>query len=113
MLIDRPTSAERPIEFEKMPDGFNYVLETTVEPGKEIYIKIPVVSANKRGVNDICWQTDGVNVTLYATISSKPHKTVLWSELKENYLVNKTVSALKFINNDEEACSLCIRVILN
>ena len=73
-------------------------MEETVGAGEIIYLKMPVVSANKRGVNDIGWQCDGDDVALYATMSRKPHKTELWSEVKENYVVKKTVSAWKFEN---------------
>lgn len=100
-------------EFERMTDGFNYVFEAVIPSGATIFLKMPVVSANKRGVNDIGWQCDGDDVVLYATLSRKPQQTVLWSEVKENYVVNKTVSALKIVNNDKTACNICIRVILN
>lgn len=100
-------------EFERMTDGFNYVFEDKIPADATIFLKMPVVSANKRGVNDIGWQCDGEDVTLYATLSRKPQKTVLWSEVKENYVVNKTVSALKIVNKDKTACNICVRVILN
>lgn len=102
-----------PVQFERMTDGFNYVFEGKIAAGETIYIKMPVVSANKRGVNDIGWQCDGENVVLSATISRSPRTTTLWSVVEENYLVNKTVSGLKFENKDMTACNLCIRVILN
>ena len=46
-------------------------------------------------------------------MSRKPRETELWSEVKENYVVNKTVSALKFENKDTKPCNLCVRVRLN
>ena len=55
-MYDRPTNAEEMEEFERMTTGFDYVYEDTVGAGEAIYLKMPVVSANKRGVNDIGWQ---------------------------------------------------------
>ena len=74
---------------------------------------MPVVSANKRGINDIGWQCDSDDVQIYGTLSHKPEKTTLWSEIKEDYLVNKTVSALKFVNAGSTKCNVFVRVILN
>ena len=101
------------VALERIGDGFNYVLEGVLEAGATVFIKMPPVSANKRGVNDIGWQCDGDDVTLYATLATHPEKTDFWSEVKENYVVNKTISALKVTNNDSAACNICIRVILN
>lgn len=101
------------VALERIGDGFNYVLEGVLEAGATVFIKMPPVSANKRGVNDIGWQCDGFDVELYATLSTHPEETVLWSEVEDNYVVNKTVSALKVTNNDSAACNICIRVILN
>ena len=112
-MYNKPTNAEEMEKFERMTTGVDYVYEETVGAGEIIYLKMPVVSANKRGVNDIGWQCDGDDVALYATMSRKPHKTELWSEVKENYVVNKTVSALKFENKDTKPCNLCVRVRLN
>ncbi len=100
-------------EFERMTDGFNYVFEDEIPAETTVFLKMPVVSANKRGVNDIGWQCDGDDVAVYATLSRQPQKTSLWSEVKANYLINKTVSALKIENKDKESCNICIRVILN
>ena len=112
-MYNKPTNAEEMEEFERMTTGFDYVYEDTVGAGKIIYLKMPVVSANKRGVNDIGWQCDGDDVALYATMSRKPRETELWSEVKENYVVNKTVSALKVENKDTKRCNICVRVRLN
>ncbi len=100
-------------EFERTTDGFNYVFEGVIPAGETVFLKMPVVSANKRGVNDIGWQCDGDDVKIYGTLSQRPEKTLMWSEIKKNYVVNKTVSAIKVINNDEVDCNICMRVILN
>lgn len=101
------------VSLKRIGDGFNYVLEGKLEAGATVFVKMPPVSANKRGVNDIGWQCDGFDVGLYATLSTNPEKTSLWSEVEDNYVVNKTVSALKIVNNDKTPSNICIRVILN
>ena len=96
----------------RIGDGFNYVLEGALEAGATVFVKMPPVSANKRGVNDIGWQCDGDDVTMYGTLSENPEKTLMWSEIKRNYVVNKTISAIKIVNNDAVPCNICLRVIL-
>lgn len=100
-------------DFERTTNAFNYIFYKEIPAHSTIFLKIPVVSANKRGVNDIGWQCDGNDVELYATIAPNPSQTTLWSVVKENYVVNKTISALKFENNDNNPCTLCVRVIMN
>ena len=68
-MYNKPTNAEEMEEFERMTTGFDYVYEETVGAGEIIYLKMPVVSANKRGVNDIGWQCDGDDVALYCPAS--------------------------------------------
>lgn len=99
-------------EFKKASnDGFNYIYEQTLAPNEERIIKMPPISANKRGINDIGWQSDG-DIKLYGTLSRKPQsKDALWQEIEPFDEVNKTVSAIKIINNGGE-CSVIIRAIL-
>ncbi len=92
-------------------DGFNYVYEKALGVGDEIIVKMPSISANKRGINDIGWQCNG-NVKLYGTLSTKPKETKLWTEIRDNDEVNKTTAALKIVN-EGEACHIVIRAILN
>lgn len=97
--------------FKKTDNGFNYIYEKSVPAGSEIIVKMPVVSANKRGINDIGWQSDG-DLQLYGTISSKPESSAaLWQEIIPNNEVNKTISAIK-IKNNGSACKIAIRAIL-
>lgn len=96
--------------FKSTLNGFNYVFEKELNKGEELFLKMPPVSANKRGINDIGWQTDG-SVKLYGTLS-KNLSDALWSEIEENFEVNKTVSALKILNEGEK-CKIAVRVILN
>lgn len=92
-------------------DGFNYVFEKALRAGDELIVKMPAVTANKRGINDIGWQCNG-DVTVYGTLSSTPKTTELWTEIRDNDEVNKTTTALKIVNKGD-ACHIVIRAILN
>jgi hypothetical protein len=99
-------------EFKKMPNGFNYVYEKDLKKDETVILKMPVVSSNKRGVNDIGWQTDG-DVTISGTLAIRPDRSnTLWQEINDGDEVNKTVSALK-IENKGRDCRIIIRAILN
>ena len=100
------------LEFKKSHfNGFNYVFEKHLKPYEEVIIKTPPVSANKRGINDIGWQSDG-EVTLWGTLSNDPEHTTLWQQIIDRDEVNKTIYALKVVNG-QKACDVIIRVILN
>lgn len=92
--------------------GFNYVLDTEIKAGETILAKIPRLSPNKRGVNDIGWMTDG-DVHLYGTLCRDPEREdTLWQEIEPFDEINKTISAIK-IENKAEDCRVVIRIILN
>lgn len=98
-------------KFEKVTNGFNFVYEKELAANETVILAMPPVSPNKRGVNDIGWQTDG-DVTVYGTLSKDPEsEKALWQEIKENDTVNKTVSAIKVVNGGA-ACNVAIRVIM-
>lgn len=98
-------------EFKRTTNGFNFVYEDELEANGTVILKMPPVSPNKRGINDIGWQSDG-DVTLYGTLSSDPEsEKALWQEIKESDEVNKTVSAIKVVNSGA-ACKVAIRVIM-
>lgn len=100
--------------FKKTANAFNYIFEYefTKTGDEEIIVKMPVVSANKRGFNDVGWQTDG-DITLYGTLSSKPKDTnALWQKIRENEEINKTVSAIKIVKTGEP-CRFVMRALLN
>ena len=100
------------VEFKKANfNGFNFIFERHLKPHEEVIIKMPPVSANKRGINDIGWQSDG-EVTLYGTLSNNPEKTKLWQQIIDRDEVNKTIYALKVVNGQTE-CDIIIRAILN
>ena len=92
--------------------GFNFVFEKDLEANETIIVKMPAISANKRGVNDIGWLSDG-DVTMYGTLAKNPKsEKALWQEIRINDEVNKVTSALKIVNNGG-ACRIEMRAILN
>lgn len=98
-------------EFDKSgTTGFNFVFEKDLAANETIYLKMPPVSANKRGINDIGWLSDG-DVTLYGTLSRNPaSEKALWQAIRVNDEVNKTVSFLKIVN-EGDACRIEMRAI--
>ena len=99
-------------EFKRTTNGFNFVYEDELEANGTVILKMPPVSPNKRGINDIGWQSDG-DISLFGTLSSEPESDdALWQEIKDGEEVNKTVYALKVVNNGA-ACKVVIRAILN
>lgn len=100
------------LEFERTTNAFNFVFERNLTAGEEVIVKMPVVSANKRGINDIGWLCNG-NVTLYGTLAKNPkNPDALWQEIRDFDEVNKVTSALK-IKNNGDACRIEIRAIFN
>ena len=96
---------------ERTTNAFSFVFEKDLAKGEAIMVKMPAVSANKRGVNDIGWMSDG-NVSLYGTLSENPKsEKALWQEIRVNDEVNKVVSALLIVNNGD-ACRFEMRAIL-
>ena len=99
------------LEFDKAgTPGFNFVFEKDLDANEIVIVKMPPVSANKRGINDIGWLSDG-DVTLFGTLSRKPEsEKALWQEIRDNDEVNKTVAFLKIVNNGG-ACRIEMRAI--
>ena len=99
-------------EFKRTTNGFNFVYEDELEANGTVILKMPPVSPNKRGINDIGWQSNG-DISLFGTLSSEPESDdALWQEIKDGEEDNKTVYALKVVNNGA-ACKVAIRAILN
>ena len=74
---------------------------------------MPQVSANKRGINDIGWATNGDNVILYGTLARDgKNPNAIWQEIEPYHGINKVVSYLK-ITNSGDACRIEIRAIFN
>lgn len=100
------------LEFDRTTNAFNFVFEKDLAANETVMVKMPVVSANKRGINDIGWMSDG-NITLYGTLARNPKsEKALWQEIRENDEVNKVTSALKIVNNGD-ACRIEMRAIFN
>jgi hypothetical protein len=100
------------LDFERHTNAFCFVFEKDLDANETVIVRMPAVSANKRGVNDIGWLSNG-KVTLYGTLSKNPiSEKALWQEIRENDEVNKVTSALKIVNNGD-ACRIEIRAILN
>lgn len=100
-------------EFERSgTTGFNFVFEKDLEANETIIVKMPAISANKRGINDIGWVSDG-DVTLYGTLAKNPKsEKALWQEIRVYDEVNKVTSAIKIVNNGGP-CRIEMRAILN
>ena len=93
-------------------DGFIYVFEKELAPNEVCLLKMPPISANKRGYNDIGWQATG-NVDLYGTLETKPDvNSKLWQKIEPYDEVNKTIAFLKIVNGSG-ACKIVIRALLN
>ena len=100
------------LEFERTTNAFNYVFERDIKAFETIIVKMPQVSANKRGINDIGWVCNG-DVTLYGTLSKDANSDkALWQEIGENQEINKVTSAIKIVNNGA-SCRIIIRAIFN
>jgi hypothetical protein len=102
--------------FKRTSNAFAFVYERKVPAGETVVVKMPPVSPSKRGVNDIGWQTDGDGVTLYGTLAVNPEllqKDEFWQEIREHDEINKTVSAIKIVNEGTEPATVVIRAILN
>lgn len=98
--------------FTERQGGFNYVFDYNLKAKEEIILQMPRISPNKRGVNDIAWQTDG-DVTLYGTLSPDLEASdALWQEISEEYDINKCTYGLKIVNGSTP-CKVVIRALLN
>lgn len=99
-------------KFERLTNGFNFIFERELKANETVILQMPAVSANKRSINDIGWQTNG-DVTFFGTLSRKPKSAnALWQPIEENVEVNKAVSAIKIVNHGG-ACRVVVRAILN
>ena len=100
-------------DFKKGQNGFNYFFEKSIEPNTEILLKLPPVSSNKRGINDIGFACED-GITLYATISARPEgDNAIWQEIQDYDEINKTTSYIKIENTFDIAQKVNIRVIMN
>ena len=92
--------------------GFNYGASGEVDAGESVILRFPVVTANKRGVNDIGWQIDG-DAKLYATLSDHPEdERTIWQEIRSDEDINKCAAAIKVVGVSGTS-TVYVRVILN
>lgn len=120
-IVDN-VSAIKLLEFDRTTNAFNYVFAKDLKENETIIVKMPVVSANKRGINDIGWLSDcdveldaeGNEVpllTMYGMIAKNPRDpNALCQEIRVNDEINKVTSAL-VIKNKGNACRIEIRAI--
>lgn len=100
------------LEFERTTNAFNFVFEKDLKENEVIIVKLPSVSANKRGINDIGWLSNG-NIRLYGTLTKNPKsEKALWQPIKESDEINKVTSALLVVNNGG-SCRIEMRAIFN
>ena len=103
------------LEFERTTNAFNFVFEKDLAANETVIVKMPVVSANKRGINDIGWVSDAEEgqLKLYGTLAKNPKsEKALWQEIRVNDEVNKVTSALAIVNSGD-ACRIEMRAIFN
>lgn len=91
--------------------GFGYVWDRTVAEDETVIVAMPPISANKRGVNDIAWQTESDDVVIYATISANANDA-LWTEIPDYGQINKCATYLK-VKNNGAAARVTMRALLN
>ena len=93
--------------------GFSFYCDELIPRGETRYLKTPVISPNKRGVNDVGFAYE-TGITLYATLSEDPTKdSAIWAEINPFTEINKTVSCIKIVNNSDTPKRINIRAILN
>ena len=101
------------LEFERTTNAFNFVFEKDLKAGEAVIVKMPAVSANKRGVNDIGWISDSDYVELYGMIAKNAkNPNALVQRIRDYDEVNKVTSALVVVNKGD-ACRIEIRAIFN
>ena len=113
-------SKKRVFEFSKEDlHAFNYYFLKSLEPGEYI-LKMPRVTPNKRGVNDIGFACDD-GVTLFGTFAGDYEgNDVIWLEIQPFDEVNKTISYIKIrvasensLGETIKTARINIRAILN
>ena len=99
------------LEFERTTNAFNFVFAKNLAAGEAVIVKMPAVSANKRGVNDIGWLSDCEVYTdesgndipklrLYGMLAKNPRNpNALCQEIRANDEINKVTSAIVAVNH--------------
>ena len=112
------------LEFQRTTNAFNFVFRKDLGENEIIIVRMPPVSANKRGINDIGWISDAEVLTdkdgnpdpqirLYGTLAENLRDgEALVQEIRVNDEVNKTTSAI-IVKNLGKACRIEMRAIFN
>lgn len=108
------------LEFQRTTNAFNFVFRKDLKANEVIIVKMPPVSANKRGINDIGWISDAEPdengqplIRLYGTLAENLRDgESLIQEIGANDEVNKTTSAI-IVRNLGDACRIEMRAIFN
>lgn len=112
------------LEFQRTTNAFNFVFRKDLAENETIIVKMPPVSANKRGINDIGWISDAEvetdeqgntnpKIRLYGTLAENPRDgDSLCQEIRVNDEVNKTTSAI-IVKNTGKPCRIEMRAIFN
>jgi hypothetical protein len=112
------------LDFQRTTNAFNFVYRKDLAENETIIVKMPAVSANKRGINDIGWISDAEvevdedgnynpKIRLYGTLAENPRDgEALVQEIRVNDEVNKTTSAI-IVKNTGGACRIEMRAIFN
>ena len=100
-------------EFTNNSNAFGYSYEKEIMPNETRLLKMPRVTPNKRGVNDVGFAAEN-GIELYATLSANPNndKQALWQRINNFDEINKTSSYLKIINTSENPKRINIRAIM-
>ena len=101
-------------QFERSDEyGFRFTYEKSVPGNATVILKVPRVSPNKRGVNDIGYAFEE-GIKLYATVSQHPEKiTALWQEIKDFGDINKSTAYIKIVNTSGYSRVVNISAVLN
>lgn len=109
------------LEFQRTTNAFNFVFRKDLDANEAIIVRMPPVSANKRGINDIGWisnaeidkETQQPKIRLYGTLAENLRDgSALIQEIGANDEVNKTTSAI-IVENLGGACRIEMRAIFN
>lgn len=99
-------------EYNKSLNGFCYYYDDSIPLGAEVYLKTPLVSPNKRGVNDIGFAYAG-DIELFATLSQKhDDENAVWQQIQPYDEINKTVSWIRIKNVGAEPAKVNIKLIM-
>ena len=83
-------------KFTRTGSAHNWYYEKTLGANETVYLQMPAISPNARGVNDIGYQCDDT-VLIYATLDDDIEGTALWQLIAAGEGINKTTYALKIV----------------